>query len=105
MSHLCPAGSEGTTFAMFTSINNSAIALSSAVSTYLLNIWDVSENALKSNNLTGLLPRGVEDLKKLDEGEKSKIGGTVLVTVIALAISIAIITSVLNVVSPGWMGS
>jgi BT1 family len=39
MVHLCPAGSEGASYAMFTTVNNSALTLSSAISTQLLKIW------------------------------------------------------------------
>ena len=82
MVHLCPQGSEGASYAMFTTVNNSALNLSSAISTRLLGIWDVSKQAFLDGkiggmvNLTvltttlqlsgvlfvGLLPRTKEDL-------------------------------------------
>ena len=55
MVHLCPAGSEGASYAMFTTVNNSAGTLSIAFSTMLLGIWDVGKEALESNELSGLV--------------------------------------------------
>ena len=45
MTNLCPVGSEGASFAMFTSVHNSAILVSSALTTRLLGVWDVSKEA------------------------------------------------------------
>lgn len=46
MVHLCPAGSEGASYAMFTTVNNSAISMASALSTMVLGWFDVSKAAL-----------------------------------------------------------
>ena len=40
---------------MFTTVNNSALTLSSAISTVLLRIWDVSKSALQSGQLQGMI--------------------------------------------------
>jgi hypothetical protein len=126
MVHLCPAGSEGASYAMFTTVNNSALNLSVALSTLLLPIWDVSKEALMNNELSGLvkltllttgmqvagilfvklLPRTKEelfDLKKKDFGS-SKIGGTIFLSITFLSILYAVFVGVMNVVAPGWMG-
>ena len=55
MVHLCPAGSEGVSYAMFTTMNNVALILSSMLSTNLLAIWDVSEENLEAGKLDGFL--------------------------------------------------
>eukprot|EP00986_Skeletonema_menzelii_P020134 scaffold30335_cov160-Skeletonema_menzelii.AAC.1 len=85
MVHLCPAGSEGASYAMFTTMSNSAYSLASAFSTLLLGVWDVSKDAMERGDLTGmvnltalttliqvsgvlfvgLLPRTKEDLSNL----------------------------------------
>eukprot|EP00815_Leptocylindrus_aporus_P000986 CAMPEP_0116055494 /NCGR_PEP_ID=MMETSP0322-20121206/3442_1 /TAXON_ID=163516 /ORGANISM="Leptocylindrus danicus var. apora, Strain B651" /LENGTH=518 /DNA_ID=CAMNT_0003539111 /DNA_START=64 /DNA_END=1621 /DNA_ORIENTATION=- len=54
MVHLCPSGSEGASYAMFTTVNNSALTLSGAISTMLLPIWDVSKEAMEDGDLSGM---------------------------------------------------
>jgi hypothetical protein len=46
MVHLCPAGSEGASYAMFTTVNNSALNLAGSLSTIVLGFFDVSKDAL-----------------------------------------------------------
>lgn len=125
MVHLCPTGSEGASYAMFTTVNNGAIALSSAFSTMLLGIWDVSRNALEAGQLTGMinltylttavqvfaivfvgwLPNYKEDLAALtNDHMRSKIGGGIFLSVTLASILYAIVVGVLNIVAPGWMG-
>jgi hypothetical protein len=55
MVHLCPEGSEGASYAMFTTVNNSALTLSSALDTQLLKIWDVSRAALEAGEFQGMI--------------------------------------------------
>ena len=43
MVHLCPTGSEGASYAMFTTVNNAALNVAAAISTVMLKIWDVTE--------------------------------------------------------------
>lgn len=124
MTHLCPPGSEGASFAMFTTVNNSAMLLASSFASLLLGVWDVSKAALERGDVSGmikltlltsvlqifpilfvrLLPRGPEDMKKLVSGSRSAVGGGVFLAVIFVSISWVIITGVLNIVSPGWAG-
>lgn len=126
MVHLCPAGSEGASYAMFTTVNNSALNLSVALSTTLLGIWDVSKKALENEqlrgmiNLTylttaiqvsgvlfvGLLPEFKEDLERLKvmKGGTSRVGGTIFLFITFSSIAYAIIVGLLNIVAPGWMG-
>lgn len=126
MVHLCPAGSEGASYAMFTTVNNSALNLSTALSTHLLGIWDVSKTALVNHDLrgminltylttamqvsgllfVGLLPRTKDELFALKEKAigSSRIGGFTFLTVTLLSISYAIFCGVMNIVAPGWSG-
>ena len=125
MVHLCPVGSEGASYAMFTTVNNSALTLSSAISTQLLKIWDVSRATLAAGSVqgminlsylttfsqvsaivfVGLLPRYKEDLTALAHGSyQSRIGGCIFLCVTFLSIAYAVVIGVLNIVDPGWMG-
>lgn len=125
MVHLCPAGSEGASYAMFTTVNNSALTMSSAISTQLLRIWDVSKHALESGYLQGMvnltilttcfqlsgilfvgwLPRTKEDLATLHEKTaSSKVGGAIFLTITFCSILYALTVGVLNITAPGWAG-
>lgn len=125
MVHLCPSGSEGASYAMFTTVNNSALNLSSAISTTLLSIWDVSKETLSKGIVTGLvsltvlttccqmsgilfvglLPKTKDDLAKLNhETSKSAVGGTIFLSITFLSILYALTVGVLNIVAPGWAG-
>jgi hypothetical protein len=124
MVHLTPAGSEGASYAMFTTVNNSALTLSSALSTMLLGIWDVDKKTLKLGKLQGMinltylttfmqvsaiafvgwLPRYKEDLAQLKTTATSPWGGGIFLTITILSIAYAIGVGLLNIVAPGWIG-
>jgi hypothetical protein len=124
MVHLTPAGSEGASYAMFTTVNNSALTLSSALSTMLLGIWDVDKETLKLGQLQGMinltylttfmqvsaivfvgwLPRYKEDLAQLKTTATSPWGGGIFLTITILSIAYAIGVGLLNIVAPGWIG-
>jgi BT1 family len=125
MVHLCPTGSEGASYAMFTTVNNTALNLSSAISTMLLGIWKVDRETLQMGNVSGMinltyfttavqmvgivfvgwLPRYKEDLAALKEEKfSSSIGGGIFLTITIAGLVYAITVGVLNVVAPGWMG-
>jgi len=126
MVNLCPAGSEGASYAMFTTMNNSAMHMSTAFSTIVLKIWDVSKETMMGGDLSGLvkltilttvlqtsgilfvklLPNTKEDLVKLhkDKYSGSKIGGFLFLTITFLSIANALVVSFLNIVFPGWAG-
>eukprot|EP00934_Nitzschia_sp_Nitz4_P007866 Nitzschia sp. Nitz4//scaffold39_size137210//100059//103271//NITZ4_003214-RA/size137210-augustus-gene-0.194-mRNA-1//-1//CDS//3329550428//7856//frame0 len=126
MVHLCPSGSEGASYAMFTTVNNSAINVSAALATGLLQIWDVSKSALANYDLdgmvnltylttalqvsgilfVGLLPKTKEDLFELKDKEhgSSVVGGTVFLSITFLSVLYAIFVGLMNIVRPGWSG-
>lgn len=126
MVHLCPDGSEGASYAMFTTVNNSALNLSAALSTQLLRIWDVSKEALAKHELSGmvnltvltslvqlsgiafvgLLPKTRDDLFALKEKNfgTSNIGGAIFLSITFLSIIYSLVVSILNIIKPGWMG-
>jgi len=124
MVHLCPTGSEGASYAMFTTVNNAALNVAAAISTVMLKIWDVTEKTMVSGDLSGmikltivttvlqvsgvflvkLLPKTKADLKIMHDSPHSgsKIGGAVFLTVTFLSIAYAFVVGLLNIVSPGW---
>jgi hypothetical protein len=124
MVHLCPAGSEGASYAMFTTVHNSAGTLSSALSTMLLGVWDVSKKALELGHVQGMvnltwlttgiqvsailfvgwLPRYKEDLAQLKTNATSQLGGGIFLTIIFCSIIYAVGVGMLNILAPGWMG-
>jgi hypothetical protein len=110
---------------MFTTVNNSALTVSAALSTQLLRIWDVSKAALASGYLQGMvnltllttilqlsgilfvgwLPKSKEDLARLNElTASSKLGGFIFLSITFLSILYALLVGVLNIVNPGWAG-
>ena len=126
MVHLCPSGSEGVSYAMFTTMSNCAGSLSSALSTNLLGIWDVSKETMMSGDLSGLtkltmlttalqtsgllfvklLPRSKDDLTELHSNKHSgsRLGGTIFLSVTIISVLYTIMVGLLNIVAPGWMG-
>ena len=133
MVNLCPEGSEGASYAMFTTINNSALQVSRAISTHLLGLkhwfgdsWDVSKEKLEVNDLTGMinltvlttamqvsgilfvgmLPRTKDELLELrnKSNGSSQIGGLVFLVITLFSIFYAVMVGILNIVKPGWSG-
>ena len=124
MGQLCPKGTEGTSYALFTSINNSAIMLSSSISTSLLGLWNVSKSTLESNHTNGLLyltiltsciqisaiifvpllPSSKTELIALNYEQKSIIGGGIFLFIVASSIIWATFSGIMNVLEPGWQG-
>lgn len=51
---LCPAGSEGTTYAMLTTFSNLAGSLAFDISTALTAVWDVSSSAIAAGDYSGV---------------------------------------------------
>jgi hypothetical protein len=111
---------------MFTTVNNSALTLSSALSTRLLGLWKVDKSTLASGDLSGmlnltylttavqvsavffvgLLPRYKEDLVALRDSllGTSRLGGLVFLAVTFGSILYAVGIGVMNIAAPGWMG-
>jgi len=118
--------SEGASYAMFTTMSNSAYTLATAFSTLLLGVWDVSKEAMEQGDLSGmvkltafttliqvsgvlfvgLLPRTKEDLANLhaDPMSGSKLGGFIFLFVTFASVLYALVVGVLNIIKPGWAG-
>lgn len=126
MVHLCPSGTEGSSYAMFTTVNNCAGGVAYAISTMLLGIWDVSKETMLSGDFSGmtkltllttalqtagiffvkLLPNTKEELAGLHSGKfsGSKIGGFIFLSVVILSVLYAIGVSLLTIAFPGLLG-
>ena len=124
MVHLCPKGSEGVSYAMFTTMNNVSLDLSANLSTTLLGIWDVSKEALEKGKISGfvkltilctcfqasaalffpLLPEYKRDLLMLQESGCSRRGGIMFLAVLSVSLLTSLTISCLNILAPGWAG-
>ena len=128
---LCPLGSEGASYAMFTTTWNSAMMLAPALSSsFLLKIWDVRKETMQAGELDGLfrltilttvlqmspilllrwLPHGREDLHALSDprvhgnSSSSPLGGAIFLFVVVAGLIYTFAVTFLNVVFPGWAG-
>ena len=124
MVSLCPPGSEGASYAMLTTVWNSAMMLAPAWSSLLLGIWDTSEAAMERGDLDGLfnlsilttliqlspvlilrwLPHGREDLLELSNKPGSPVGGAIFLCVLFGSMFWTLLVALLNIVKPGWAG-
>lgn len=124
---LCPSGSEGASYAMFTTVWNNALMLAPALSTGLLQIWNVSKEAFEERDveglfrltilttlvqvspivLVGLLPhsrRELLDLNNRPHSSRSAWGGTLFLVVLAGSMLYTLAATLLNILKPGWAG-
>jgi Na+/melibiose symporter-like transporter len=127
MMSLCPPGSEGASYAMFTTGFNAALLLAPAVSTTLLGIWDVSKRALEIGELDGMfnlsilttviqmspvliigwLPHGRDELLALAQkpySGASPLGGGIFLAILFGSTAYAFTIAILNMTNPGWAG-
>lgn len=124
MVSLCPTGSEGASYAMLTTVWNSAMMVAPALSTMLLGIWPVGLTSLQAGDLHGLfylsllttalqmvplvflswLPHGRAELEALAETEPSRWGGAIFLIILFGSMLYTLVVSLLNIVFPGWSG-
>ena len=126
MVNLCPEGSEGASYAFFTTVWNAADLMAPMISTLMLGIWDVSKITMEAGDLTGLtkltvvttflqmlplfflswLPRSREELYALSQKRYSgsPLGGLILVSVVFGTIAYNFTVSALNILVPDWAG-
>lgn len=128
MMNLCPPGSEGASYAMFTTAFNAGLLLAPAISTTLLGIWDVSKQSLENGQLDGMfnlsllttviqmspiliiywLPHNRDELYAL--GQKpygagaNSIGGSIFLAILLGSTAYLFIVVILNIVDQGWAG-
>jgi MFS family permease len=126
MVHLCPAGSEGASYAMFTTVYNCALDVASALSSRMTSIWDVSKDTMVNGDLSGMfklplftmalqtsgllfvrmLPMTKDDLNDLHSStySGSRRGGAIFLAITILYVVYAVLVGLLNIVFPGWAG-
>jgi len=112
MVSLCPKDSEGTSYALFTTLGNVGLSVGLVIGNVLVLIWDCSNAAMEKQDYSGLgkltllttafqvfpiffvgfLPESVAELKAMT-GQSSFWGGTLVLILFA-----SILTSILNVV-------
>lgn len=124
MVHLCPDGSEGASYAMYTTVYNASLLVQPAISTMLLGIWDVSRTALENGDLSGLLkltilttliqtsailfvgllPKDRRELELLKTKDRStsRVGGAIFLGIIFASTLDSAIVGILNIVRPSW---
>ncbi|KAG5179232.1 folate-biopterin transporter [Tribonema minus] len=104
---LCPDGSEGATYAMLTTFGNIALVCSASVGTLLSKIWEVGNEALRSDDFNGLwrltlltsslapipllllrlLPANQDEQEHLiTEKTRSRLGGSVFLLVLTTSL-------------------
>ena len=127
MVDLCPRGSEGASYALFTTFSNAAIALGPTTSSMLLGIWDVTKDTLVEGELSGFvkltllttalqmspifflhwLPQNKAELMELSNpsGHRShsRLGGIVILGVAFSSILYSLVVGTLNIIYPGWI--
>ena len=100
---LCPEGSEGASYSMLTTFSNIAVVCASNVGNLMAGIWDVSNHAMKHNELSGLwnltfltsivnifplillrlLPNSAEEQEELSKcKDQSKTGGIIFLLIL-----------------------
>jgi hypothetical protein len=117
---LCPDGAEGASYSMLTTFSNVAFVVSSDIGNALSSVWDVSNDALRSNNLSGLwkislltsvasvlplcllflLPKSPEDQDRLAKDQhRSRIGGAVFLIVLFASLGWSISSAIAELVA------
>lgn len=100
---LCPDGAEGASYSMLTTYSNVAFLVSSDIGNYLTSVWNVSNDALRAHDVSGLwkislftsvvqvlplcvlflLPRDAQDQDELAKSPyRSKTGGAIFLGVL-----------------------
>lgn len=100
---LCPEGAEGASYAMLTTFGNIALVCASNLGNMLSNVWDVSNDAMRRKDVSGLwklnlttsflavlplallflLPKDAEEQDQLAKSKaKSKVAGIIFLVVL-----------------------
>lgn len=114
---LCPDGAEGASYSMLTTFGNIAMVCASSLGTALAGIWDVSNDAMRRDDVSGLwklhvltslvalvplailflLPKNEKDQEQLSKSkERSTLGGIVFLVVLCGSLAWTSATSVMT---------
>lgn len=115
---LCPEGAEGSSYAMLTTFGNIALVCASNLGNQLANVWDVSNTAMRANDVSGLwklntltsvlsilplsllflLPKNAEDQDELARSKaKSPIAGMIFLIVLFGSLTWSTITAIMRI--------
>lgn len=115
---LCPEGAEGASYAMLTTFGNIALVCASNIGNMLANVWDVSNDAMRRKDVSGLwklntmtsvlavvplallflLPKDAEEQDQLAKSKaKSKLAGTIFLIVLFGSLLWTTTTAVLRI--------
>jgi len=117
---LCPAGSEGASYAILTTMGNIALNIANTLGNSLSGIWDVSNEALERGDMSGLwrlttltsflsilpllliglLPKNAAEQANLGLTQKrSRLGGQIFLTILVASLCWVFITSMYSILS------
>jgi len=115
---LCPEGSEGASYSMLTTFGNIALVCANNVGMLLSHIWDVSNDAMRAHDFSGLwkltvltsvvsvvplllldlLPKNTAEQEALGGcQDRNKLGGTLFLVVLFASISVSLVSAFLTV--------
>lgn len=115
---LCPEGAEGSSYAMLTTFGNIALVCASNLGNQLANVWDVSNTAMRENNVSGLwklntltsimsilplsllflLPKNAEEQDELAKSKaKSPVAGMIFLIVLFGSLTWSTITAIMRI--------
>lgn len=118
---MCPAGAEGATYAMLTTLSNLAGTMGYSIAAALALIWDVTSDTLSDNDYSGmwrltlligciqltglffvkLLPANMEEQIKLQQSDSSsRPAGAVFIGVVITSLLFVFAFTVITVVFP-----
>ncbi len=117
---LCPSGAEGASYAILTTFGNIALVVANSLGNVICKLWNVSNTALRDGDVSGLwklslttsiiplvplvllflLPRDKKEQLELGKSQvRSKLGGAIFLSVLALSLGYCITHSVVELVS------
>jgi hypothetical protein len=118
-SGMCPDGSEGASYAMLTTLSNMGGTVATDISSLLVGIWNVSDDAIEKHRYTGmtkltiltslvqlaplpllfLIPKDKKEQLKLQKSDESSFAaGCVFIGVLVVALAWTVVENILYIV-------
>jgi hypothetical protein len=116
---MCPDGSEGASYAMLTTLSNMGGTVATDISSLLVGIWNVSDDAIEKHRYTGmtkltiltslvqlaplpllfLIPKDKKEQLKLQKSDESSFAaGCVFIGVLVVALAWTVVENILYIV-------